>query len=57
MEEYAASYEERKRAIYEVLKRMREYPGNGVEALGEHSYQGLQWKLKREKADRDAGNE
>ena len=36
-----ASYEERKKAIYEVLKQIKEYRGNGAEALGEHSYQGL----------------
>lgn len=29
--EYEASYEERKKAIYEVLKRMREYRGNEYE--------------------------
>lgn len=29
--EYEASYEERKRAIYEVLKRMREYRANEAE--------------------------
>ena len=33
--EYEASYEERKRAIYEVLKRMREYRGNDGEAAEE----------------------